>query len=144
MYGMPMHVADGNNVLDVYAATRIAAAHARNGGGPGMIAVTTFRMGGHATHDEAEARRTFSPELFEYWGSRDPIGQYEEWLVARGITRATLEAAEQRIIDDVDRAADQVAAERANVMPAPSAAELAGVSAGTRQPGIAARLQRSG
>jgi TPP-dependent pyruvate/acetoin dehydrogenase alpha subunit len=140
MYGMPMHVADGNNVLDVYATTRIAAAHARNGNGPAMMLVNTFRMGGHATHDEAEARRTFPAELFEHWGSRDPIGLYEEWLVARGTGRAALEEIEQAVIQEVDRAADAVAAERASVMPDPAEAELPGVSAGVRQPGLAERL----
>ena len=140
MYGMPMHVADGNNVLDVYAATRIAAAHARSGGGPSMMLVSTFRMGGHATHDEAEARRTFSAELFEHWGSRDPIGLYEEWLVAHGVARAALGEIEEKVIAEVDRAADTVAAERGSVMPEPSEAELSGVSAGVRQPVLAERL----
>src|SRR5690606_41813721 len=66
----------GNNVLDVLAATRIAADRARAGEGASLMIVETFRMGGHATHDEAEARRTFAPELFRYWGARDPIGLY--------------------------------------------------------------------
>lgn len=140
MYGMPMLVADGNNVLDMYAATRIAAARARSGGGPSMILATTFRMGGHATHDEAEARRTFSAELFASWGRRDPIGMYEEWLVARGFTRDRLAEIENSVIAEVDAAADKVAEERMNVMPHPSEAELEGVSAGVRQPGIASRL----
>src|SRR5918996_1241353 len=43
---------DGNNVLDAYAATAIAAERCRRGEGPAMLAADTFRMGGHATHDE--------------------------------------------------------------------------------------------
>jgi TPP-dependent pyruvate/acetoin dehydrogenase alpha subunit len=74
MYGIPGETVDGNNVLDVYAATRIAAERARAGGGPTLMLAETFRMGGHATHDEAEARATFAAELFESWGRRDPIG----------------------------------------------------------------------
>ena len=140
MYGMPLLTADGNNVLDMYAATRIAADRARTGGGPSMILATTFRMGGHATHDEAEARHTFSPELFAHWGKRDPIGMFEEWLVARGFARERLTDIENSVIAEVDAAADKVAAERANVMPNPAEAELEGVSAGVRQPGLAARL----
>src|SRR5256712_527041 len=49
---------DGNNVLDAYAATRLAAARCRDGQGPAMLVAETFRMGGHATHDEREARET--------------------------------------------------------------------------------------
>lgn len=140
MYGMPLLSVDGNNVLDVYAATRIVAERARNGGGPSIILANTFRMGGHATHDEAEARRTFDAELFAHWGKRDPIGLYEEWLAGNGIARERLTEIEERVIAEVDIAAENVAAERAQVMPAGKAAELAGVSAGVRQPGLAARL----
>lgn len=140
MYGMPMHVVDGNNVLDVYAATRIAADHARSGNGPCLILANTFRMGGHATHDEAEARRTFAPELFEYWGKRDPIGLYEEYLAARGIARETLAAIEALVIEEVDAAAERAAAARTEALPKPAAAELPGVSAGVRQPGLAFRM----
>lgn len=140
MYGMPLLEADGNNVLDVYAATRIAAEHARKGGGPSLLLANTFRMGGHATHDEAEARRTFSAELFAHWGMRDPIGLYEEWLAARGIGREVLAAIEERVIAEIDTATERVAAERASAMPEGAAAELTGISAGVRQPGLASRI----
>lgn len=140
MYGMPLREADGNNVLDVYAATRIAAQHARTGAGPSLLLVNTFRMGGHATHDEAEARRTFSAELFDHWGKRDPIGLYEEWLIARGSTRDQLGSIEDRVIAEIDGATDRVAAERASLMPAGTGAELAGISAGVRQPGLTGRI----
>ena len=141
MYGIPLLVADGNNVLDVYGATRIAADRARSGGGPSIILVNTFRMGGHATHDEAEARRTFAAELFAHWGKRDPIGMFEEYLLARGVKRDQLESIEQRVIAEIDAAADRAAAARTTEMPQPQAAELAGISAGTRQPGLAFRLK---
>jgi TPP-dependent pyruvate/acetoin dehydrogenase alpha subunit len=140
MYGMPLHVVDGNNVLDVYAATRIAAECARTRNGPSMILANTFRMGGHATHDEAEARRTFAPDLFAYWGKRDPIGLFEEYLVAHDVERGQLEAIEQRVIAEVDAAAESAAAARTTTLPKPEAAELAGISAGTRQPGLAHRI----
>ena len=140
MYGIPLLSADGNNVLDVFAATRIAATRARAGGGATLLLVTTFRMGGHATHDEAEARRTFAAELFEHWGKRDPIGLYEEWLVTRGIARERLTQIEDAVIAEVDAAAETAAQARATALPDPAEAELAGVSAGMRQPGLAQRL----
>lgn len=140
MYGMPLLAADGNNVLDMYAVTRIAADRARSGGGPSMILATTFRMGGHATHDEAEARRTFPADLFSYWGQRDPIGLYEEWLVGQGIARERLTQIEEAVSQEIDRIADKVAAERGDAMPDAATAELSGISAGTRQPGLAGRI----
>ena len=49
---------------------------------PVFIAAETFRMGGHATHDVREARDLLPPEVFDYWGRRDPIGLYEEYLAS--------------------------------------------------------------
>lgn len=83
-YGAAGLECDGNNVLDVYAATRLAAHLCREGRGPALLHARTFRMGGHATHDEAEARATLPAELFEHWGKRDPIGTYEAWLIETG------------------------------------------------------------
>jgi TPP-dependent pyruvate/acetoin dehydrogenase alpha subunit len=139
-YGLATLRADGNNVLDVYAATRMAADRARRGEGATVLVVDTFRMGGHATHDEAEARATFAPELFEYWGQRDPIGLYEQYLSERGIERARLEQIEQKVIAEIDAAAERAAATRAERMPPGENAELEGVSAGVRQPGLSGRL----
>ena len=57
-YGVTGFTCDGNNVLDVYAATKVAADLVRSGQGPAIIFAETFRMGGHATHDEREARES--------------------------------------------------------------------------------------
>lgn len=81
-YGVEGFACDGNNVIDTYLVTRRAVARCRAGKGPVIIVASTFRMGSHATHDEAEARRLFSAAEFQHWGQRDPIGVYEEWLIA--------------------------------------------------------------
>ncbi|MCG8469442.1 MAG: thiamine pyrophosphate-dependent enzyme [Gemmatimonadetes bacterium] len=132
-YGIPLLSVDGNNVLDVYAATRLAAAHARAGHGPVLIEAKTFRMGGHATHDVREARATFDSELFEHWGRRDPIGLYEEHLATGGLdlggrgyedretaNRAVLDAVERDVEAEVDAAADEALASRDADMPDPA------------------------
>jgi pyruvate dehydrogenase E1 component alpha subunit/2-oxoisovalerate dehydrogenase E1 component alpha subunit len=103
---------DGNNVLDAYAATRIAAERCRTGSGPALLIAETFRMGGHATHDEREARETFSPELFTKWGKRDPIGLYEEYLKEEGISAKVLGEQEQGISEQVEQAAAAALASR--------------------------------
>ncbi|MEN8374247.1 MAG: thiamine pyrophosphate-dependent dehydrogenase E1 component subunit alpha [Gemmatimonadota bacterium] len=143
MYGMAGDRVDGNNVLDVLAATRVAADRARAGGGPTIIVADTFRMGGHATHDEAEARRTFPAELFREWGKRDPIGLYEQWLVGRGVPRQRLEAIEEEVTQEVARAAERALENRDARMPEGPAAEFDGFSAGVRQPGLAHRTDFS-
>ena len=143
MYGMAGESVDGNHVLDVYAAARLAADRARNGDGPTLLIVDTFRMGGHATHDEAEARETFPAALFAEWGKRDPIGLYEEYLTAAGVSRTRLEQIEEQESAAIDAAAERALEGRQDRMPAGGAAELEGISAGVRQPGLRERLERA-
>jgi len=110
-------VFDGNNVLDGYALTSLAAERCRRGDGPALLVAETFRMGGHATHDEQEARRTFDSDLFGAWGRLDPIPMYEQWLVGRGISHERLEAIEQEIELEVGKAEEEALASRAERMP---------------------------
>ncbi|MDT8341026.1 MAG: thiamine pyrophosphate-dependent dehydrogenase E1 component subunit alpha [Longimicrobiales bacterium] len=106
-YGMRGWHCDGNNVLDVYAATALAVRTCRAGAGPAMVLARTFRMGGHATHDEREARATFPPELFQEWGRRDPVALFEHHLLSRGFTAPELEAVEGEVTYEVDTAAEE-------------------------------------
>jgi TPP-dependent pyruvate/acetoin dehydrogenase alpha subunit len=103
---------DGNNVLDAYAATRTAAERCRAGQGPALLVAETFRMGGHATHDEREARDTFPASLFATWGKRDPVGLYEEYLKEEGVTVKRLAEVETGVAAEVDRAAEEAIASR--------------------------------
>jgi TPP-dependent pyruvate/acetoin dehydrogenase alpha subunit len=114
-YGVWGAVFDGNNVLDAYATTRIAAERCRTGNGPALLIAETFRMGGHATHDEREARETFSPELFTKWGQRDPVGLYEEYLKEEGISAKVLDEQERDVTEQVERAAADALASRDNM-----------------------------
>ena len=129
MYGIEPQLCDGNNVLDVFAATRIAADRCRGGDGPAAIVADTFRMGGHATHDEREARETFAAELFEKWGRRDPIGLFEAYLKVQGIDAARLEAIDDEVSDEMEEATAQ-ALESRDRIPAPEQALYAGFSEG--------------
>ncbi len=135
-YGTPGLACDGNNVLDVYAATRQAAAICRRGKGPVILTAHTFRMGGHATHDEQEARSLFPARTFALWAKRDPIGCYETWLREGGTKRhrdakihASLEAVEARVIREVEAAAEEALSSREAWMPHPEEA-IGGVIAG--------------
>lgn len=126
-YGMFGATFDGNNVLDAYAATRLAAARCRRGEGPVMLVGETFRMGGHATHDEAEARATFPDAVFRQWGTRDPVGMYEEWLKEAGRTSRELQDVEAEATAHMERAAAEALESRERVPPGASA--LGGVYA---------------
>ncbi|HKY32467.1 MAG TPA: thiamine pyrophosphate-dependent dehydrogenase E1 component subunit alpha [Candidatus Polarisedimenticolia bacterium] len=112
-YGVDGLVCDGNNVLDVHAASLEAVSRCRRGEGPVILTAETFRMGGHATHDEAEARSMFPPETFAHWGLRDPIGMYETWLTEdRGLDPAALSRIEDQVTREVEAAAEAALAAR--------------------------------
>jgi TPP-dependent pyruvate/acetoin dehydrogenase alpha subunit len=122
-YGIWGATFDGNNVLDAYAATCIAAARCRAGNGPALLLAETFRMGGHATHDEREARETFPPDLFTTWGKRDPIGLYEEYLKDDGVSAKVLGDVEAEITEHVEQAAAAALASREKMPEGVSALE---------------------
>ncbi len=138
MYGAEGATFDGNHVLDAYAATRLAAERCRAGAGPVILTAETFRMAGHATHDEKEARELFGPEIFAEWGRRDPIGCFETWLAEAPLNLRTGESAgpgaaaeanrevlaevEDRVSDEVEAAAEEALGSRGH-MPQPESAE---------------------
>jgi TPP-dependent pyruvate/acetoin dehydrogenase alpha subunit len=155
-YGVAGLTCDGNNVLDTWAAARLLVDACRRGGGPFVLTARTFRMGGHATHDETEARRLFTPEEFRHWGERDPIGTYEAWLVADGppldsrrrqaaarrrANEAILAGAEARVTAEVEAAEQEALRSRKEKMPDPEDA-VRGVYAEVRQETAAARPAR--
>jgi TPP-dependent pyruvate/acetoin dehydrogenase alpha subunit len=138
-YGIEGDHFDGNNVLDAYAAVKAAVEGCRAGRGPYLLIAETFRMGGHATHDEREARATFAPELFEHWGKRDPIGLFEVYLIEGDLDLETGERAsrsadlrdrnaealrkvEARVIAEVEAAAQEALASSRQLMPRPESA----------------------
>ncbi|MFN0057026.1 MAG: thiamine pyrophosphate-dependent dehydrogenase E1 component subunit alpha [Planctomycetota bacterium] len=119
---------DGNHVLDVYQSVRAARAHCLAGNGPVVLYTRTFRMGGHATHDEAEARRLFDRAEFRYWGARDPIACFEEFLRGESTLGANPSAVltewEDAVFAEVEAAA--AAALRAKTTAPPEPHLLAG------------------
>jgi TPP-dependent pyruvate/acetoin dehydrogenase alpha subunit len=116
-YGMWGGEFDGNNVLDAYALAALAVERCRRGEGPALLVAETFRMGGHATHDEAEARETFNAELFARWGRRDPVALYEEYLVDDGVSRSVLGEVEAEVEAEVERAQEEALVSRRERMP---------------------------
>jgi TPP-dependent pyruvate/acetoin dehydrogenase alpha subunit len=103
-YGIPASTVDGNNVIEVYRATRQAVDRARDGGGPALIEVKTFRMRGHAEHDDA----FYVPrELIVYWEQRDPIRLLVDYMDSRELwQRDRRESIDARVAGEIDAALD--------------------------------------
>ncbi len=103
-YGIPARTVDGNDVLAVYEAARAMIETARAGGGPQLLEVKTFRMKGHAEHDDA----SYVPkELVEQWKAKDPIDRFERHLLAGELaTQDELDAIVGRINAELDADVD--------------------------------------
>jgi 2-oxoisovalerate dehydrogenase E1 component len=106
-YGMDGVVVDGNDVLDVYAATQAAAARARAGKGPTLIEAKTYRLMPHTTDDEDRVYR--SREEVKAARRRDPVPRLRRYVVDHGLlsddeaTRVE-EAVREEVAEDARRA----------------------------------------
>jgi 2-oxoisovalerate dehydrogenase E1 component len=81
-YGMEGIRIDGNNVLEVYDTIRGVRDYCIENQKPYLIECMTFRMRGH---EEASGTKYVPKELFEEWGRRDPIKNFEQFLIAENI-----------------------------------------------------------
>ncbi|MEW5815208.1 MAG: thiamine pyrophosphate-dependent dehydrogenase E1 component subunit alpha, partial [Spirochaetota bacterium] len=80
-YGMRADIADGMNVFEVYEKAKVAAALAKEGKGPTLLELKTFRLCGHSRRDP---NNYMSKEEKEYWKAKDPIPACETVLKATG------------------------------------------------------------
>ncbi len=81
-YGMESVVIDGNNVLAVHETIRGVREYCLRERKPYLIECMTFRMRGH---EEASGTKYVPKELMEEWGRKDPIKNYEQFLIAEGV-----------------------------------------------------------
>lgn len=75
---------DGNDVLAVYEAGRKAVEKCRRGDGPYFLECLTYRLRGHVGPDDnVQGLHTDirPPEEIEKWRQRDPIKNFEEFLL---------------------------------------------------------------
>jgi 2-oxoisovalerate dehydrogenase E1 component len=77
-YGMKAITIDGNNILEVYQAVKEAREYCITEQKPILIECMTFRMRGH---EEASGVKYVPKELFEIWGKKDPLTNYENFLL---------------------------------------------------------------
>ena len=86
-YGMDAVKINGNNVLEVYETIKGVREYCIKEQKPYLIECSTFRMRGH---EEASGVKYVPPELFEEWALKDPLLQYERWLLEQNIFSAAV------------------------------------------------------
>lgn len=81
-YGIEGIQIDGNNILEVYDTLSSVASSIRNEPRPVLIECLTFRMRGH---EEASGTKYVPQELFDEWGAKDPLKNFELYLLNQAV-----------------------------------------------------------
>ncbi len=105
------------DVLEVRQAAEIAFKHVREGNGPVLMELNTYRYRGHSMSDPAKYRTR--EEVQDMREQRDPIEALKKTLLAAGKTEDELKDIDKRI-----RAAVSEAADFAENSPEPEMSEL--------------------
>ncbi|KAA8396890.1 pyruvate dehydrogenase (acetyl-transferring) E1 component subunit alpha, partial [Acetobacter sp. DmW_125128] len=116
-WGIPGKRVDGMDVAAVYAAAEEAVKHCREGKGPYLLEMMTYRYRGHSMSDPAKYRTR--DEVDEVRKTRDPIEHVKHILLDSGVTEAELKTMETEIKSIVNDSA-----EFAQTSPEPDPAEL--------------------
>jgi len=107
-YGMKGVTVDGNDVLAVYEATMEAAAAARQGKGPTLLELMTYRITGHSRRDPA----LYQPEDEKKKAlANEPIGRFGKKLLADRIcAQADMDGIRAEVKAEVQTAVDRAIA----------------------------------
>lgn len=100
-YGMASRIIDGNNILEVYSTIASLAAEMRENPHPVLLECRTFRMRGH---EEASGTKYVPKELMDAWAAKDPVVNYEQYLIEAGVmTRDETDAVRKRIKSHIEK-----------------------------------------
>ena len=83
-YGMNSLTIDGNNILDVYHKTLEIKNDISKRSHPFLLECMTFRMRGH---EEASGTKYVPKDLIEEWKLKDPVVNFENFLLEEGIIK---------------------------------------------------------
>jgi len=117
-FDIPGEQVDGMDVRAVKAAGERAVAHARNGEGPYILEMQTYRYRGHSMSDPAKYRS--KEEVQKMRDEHDPIEQVRKRLIEKGWAKED----ELNAMDKDIRGVMNAAADFASSDPEPDAAEL--------------------
>ena len=99
-YGMEAYTLDGNNILEVYTKVKRVVESMRKEPRPVLLEFNTFRMRGH---EEASGTKYVPAELMETWAKKDPIDNFEKFLLQEQIlTNDLLERLKSEIQTEID------------------------------------------
>ncbi len=99
-YGIEGVQVDGNNILEVYDTVKSLAERIRKKPAPILLECLTFRMRGH---EEASGTKYVPKKLMEEWGRKDPLSNYEEFLVSQKVLdKKTIESLRKKTKQEIE------------------------------------------
>ena len=108
-YGMEAVQIDGNNILEVYNTVSRLSEDMRKNPRPILLECITFRMRGH---EEASGTKYVPKQLFEEWQKKDPLDNYEAWLMNEGLlTTDEIASIRKSFLDEIESGLEKVFAE---------------------------------
>ncbi|MDF1673347.1 MAG: dehydrogenase E1 component subunit alpha/beta [Vicingaceae bacterium] len=104
-YGIETELIEGNNILDVHHKISQIAESIRKRPRPVLVECLTFRMRGH---EEASGTKYVPQELFDEWGKKDPVANYENFLLKeKVITEIDIETIKEAIKTEISDSWEQ-------------------------------------
>ena len=98
-YGMESHIIEGNNILEVYSKVKSIAESVREQPRPILLEFKTFRRRGH---EEASGTKYVPKPLMESWEAKDPIVNFENYLIAeKTLNSETIDMIRSEISDEI-------------------------------------------
>ena len=98
-YGMESHIIEGNNILEVYSKVKSIAESVREQPRPVLLEFKTFRRRGH---EEASGTKYVPKALMESWEAKDPIVNFENYLIAeKTLNSETIDMIRSEISDEI-------------------------------------------
>lgn len=103
-YGIESKTIDGNNILEVYSEISAIAKDLRVNPRPFLLECKTFRMRGH---EEASGTKYVPQELMDEWAKKDPIDNFEKYLIiSKHISTNEIVAIKDAITDEINDAVE--------------------------------------
>jgi 2-oxoisovalerate dehydrogenase E1 component len=119
-YGMEGFQIDGNDIVRVYKTVSTLAESIRANPRPVLLECMTFRMRGH---EEASGTKYVPQELFDMWDKKDPVRNYETYLLKEGIvTSEFVEETREQYKKEINEAIEKALAAE-NPKPDPATEE---------------------
>jgi len=100
-YGIESFIIEGNNIIEVYTKVSKLAESIRKNPRPILIEFKTFRMRGH---EEASGTKYVPKDLLNDWALKDPIENFQEFLINESILSQEEEVAFKKdIIHEINK-----------------------------------------